>query len=330
MRMIRCGLIGFGHWGPFLAKSLVKIPNVHLSMICDHDEKKLTVAKKNYPFATLVNDVNQVFNEKTIRAVIIATPVSTHFTLAKKALEKNKDVFIEKPLTDNLADAKKLITLNKKVKKIVMVGHVFEYNPSIIKIKELVKKRALGKIYYIQSSRLNFGQIRKDVNALWNLVSHDISIFNFLFDTIPTACISNGSSSTSSEIDDVVSVTFEYPENLPIYVQATWLYPLKERRITIIGAKKMLLFDDLNTDTPLQLYDKNVRTTSSSIKMHSGDTYFPVVEKKEPLFEELKYFFTCIEEKKTPRTDLQNGLRVVKVLEACQKSLKKKNKWINI
>ncbi|MBI3103863.1 Gfo/Idh/MocA family oxidoreductase [Candidatus Daviesbacteria bacterium] len=336
--MLNCALIGYGYWGPNIARSLARIKNVNLSIICDKDKEKLESAKLLYPQVLITDDLDKVLENSKVDAVIIATPASSHFTLASKALKKDKHILIEKPITINTIEAQILIELNKKLKKIVMAGHTFEYNPTVLKMKEIIENDSFGKVYYIYSTRVNLGQIRGDVNALWNLAPHDVSILNFLLGIYPDEVMASGASFLQKGIDDVVFVILRYSNNVLAKIHVSWLDPAKERKMIVVGSKKMLVFDDLDNEMPLKIYDKRADTgeiakglsTEYKIKLHSGDIYAPQIENKEPLLEELKHFFDCIEKNKQPATGLNNGLNVVRVLQAAQESLRDNSKWIKI
>lgn len=336
--MINCALIGFGYWGPNIARSLNRIKGINLAVICDKDSKKLDEAGILYPQAEITQDVDSLFDNKKLDAIIIASPASTHYELAAKALSKGKHLLIEKPLTITSKQAEDLIGANKKAKKVVMVGHTFEYNPTVLKIKEIIKKGSLGNVFYIYSTRVNLGQIRGDVNALWNLAPHDVSILNFLLDCAPIEVMAIGAAYLQKDIEDVVFIVARYPNKVLAKIHVSWLDPAKERKLIVVGSKKMLVFDDLDNEMPLKIYDKRVDTgevarglpTEYKIKLHSGDIYAPQIENKEPLLEELNHFFECIKNSSKPLTDLENGLRVVKVLESCQSSIEHNGKWIKI
>lgn len=336
--MINCGLLGFGYWGPNIARSLGRLGNAKLVAICDLSKNKLKEAKILYPQAKVTNNPDEIIKDPDIDAIIIATPANTHFELAKKALKSGKHILIEKPITISSKEAFKLKNLNEKVKKIVMAGHTFEYNPTVLKMKKIIQSDNFGKVYYIYSTRVNLGQIRGDVNALWNLAPHDISIINFLLDASPIEVKASGASFLQKGIEDVVFLLLKYPNNVLVEVHVSWLDPAKERNMTVVGSKKMLVFDDLDNEMPLKIYEKYVDTgevakglsTEYKIKLHSGDIYIPQIENKEPLLEELKHFIECIEKNKNPRTDIISGLNVVKVLEISQKSLRKNNQWIKV
>ncbi len=336
--MINCALIGYGYWGPNIARSIARLKNVNLSIICDLDQSKLEEAEIVFSRSKITSNISQVLEDPEIDAVIIATPANTHFDLASKALKAGKHILIEKPITTSTEQAIELKKLNEQTKKIIMAGHTFEYNPAVLKMKEIIKGDNFGKVYYIYSTRVNLGQIRGDVNALWNLAPHDISMSNYLLESTPQEVMATGACFLQEGIEDVVFAILKYPNNVLVEIHVSWLDPAKERKMTIVGAKKMLVFDDLDNEMPIKIYDKRVDTgkvatglsTEYKIKLHSGDIYAPQIEGKEPLLEELKHFFACIDENKNPLTDLENGLNVVRVLEACQKSLEGNSKWIKI
>lgn len=336
--MINCGLVGYGYWGPNIARSIAHIKEVKLVAVCDLDEDKLDEAKSIYPNTEVTKNVDRVLNDAKIDAIIIATPASTHFELATKALKAGKHILIEKPITTNTDQARQLRAFNKKTNKIIMVGHTFEYNPAILKIRQIIQEDGLGKIYYIYSTRVNLGQIRGDVNALWNLAPHDISILNYLLNSKPKEVMAFGQCFLRKDIEDVVFAILKYPNNILAEIHVSWLDPAKERKLTLVGSKKMLIFDDLNNEMPIKIYDKRADTgeiakglsTEYKIKLHSGDIYAPQIENKEPLLEELRHFFKCIANGSRPASDIESGLNVVSVLEACQQSLKNNSTWIKI
>lgn len=336
--MLNCALIGYGYWGPNIARSITKLGNINLLAICDQDKIKLKQAKLLYPHARTTHIEDQVFKNSKIDAVIIATPAETHADLSIKALENNKHILIEKPIAVSSQEVKEIKRVSKGRNKIVMSGHTFEFNPAVIKLKEITRGEGFGKVYYIYSTRVNLGQIRGDINALWNLAPHDVSILNYLLDSKPLEVMATGGSFLRRDIEDVVFVMLRYPNNVLTEIHVSWLDPAKERRLTVVGSKKMLVFDDLDNEMPLKIYDKRADTgevakglsAEYKIRLHSGDIYAPQIESKEPLLEELRHFFECIEKKTQPTTDIESGLNVVSVLEACQKSLSNNSKWIKV
>lgn len=335
---IQVALIGYGYWGPNIARTLAKIPNISLKIICDLNPKSLSRAKQRYPAITVIRDMKRISANKDIDAVIIASPANTHFTIAKQVTSAGKHVLIEKPMTTSMHEADELIKLQELHKTVAMVGHTFEYNASIRRIKHLIHKDTFGEIYYMYSTRVNLGQIRGDINALWNLAPHDISIMTYLLGKLPTKVMASGGSFLRKGIEDVVFILLQYPRNIMAQVHISWLDPLKERKMTIVGSKKMLTFDDLDNVIPIKVYDKRADTgevargmdVEYKIKLYSGGIHIPRVQYQEPLMEELKHFFSCIRTNQKPATDLENGRNVVRVLIACQESLKKKNKWIPV
>lgn len=336
--MINCALIGFGYWGPNIARTLLRIPEVNLKYICDASDESIKKIKNQYSFLQTTKDVEILLQDKDLNAVIIATPAQTHYKLASRFLNKSINTFIEKPLATSSQDVLKLRKLSKNGITI-MVGHTFEYNPAVLKIKEIISnKKDFGDIFYMYSLRVNLGQIRGDINALWNLAPHDISMGNLLLDMTPTEVSAIGVSYLQNKLEDVVFLNIKYPNNILYQVHVSWLDPSKERKLTIVGSKKMIIFDDMDNEMPIKIYDKHADTGDIAknsnleykIKLHSGDIYIPQINYSEPLFEELKHFFDCINHKTKPKTDVENGLKVVKVLEAAEKSIKQKGKWIKI
>ncbi len=227
--MLNCALIGYGYWGPNIARSIQKLENVQLVAICDFDTTKLKQARLQYPQSSFTSNADEIINNSKIDAIIVATPASTHFQLASKALEHNKHLLIEKPITSHLDEVLMLQKINSKMKKTVMVGHTFEYNPAILKIKDTISNNELGNIYYIYSTRVNLGQIRGDINALWNLAPHDISIFNYLLDSEPIKVMAVGSSFLQKNIEDVVFATLQYPHGIMAEIHLSWLDPAKKK-----------------------------------------------------------------------------------------------------
>lgn len=336
--MISCALIGFGYWGPNIARILTGMKNANLTAICDVDPKKIAAASSIYPNVQTYRNLDTLLAQKNIDAIIIASPAITHFEIARDAIRAGYHVLIEKPMTSKTEQANRLKKLAHDSKTTVMVGHTFEFNPAILKIKDLLESGQLGRLYYIYCTRVNLGQIRDDVNSLWNLAPHDISILNFLLDSLPLKVAATGVAFIQNAIEDVVFVQAIYPKNVLAQIHVSWLDPVKIRNLTLVASKKMVVFDDLDNEMPLKIYDKNVKMSEIAkgqsfeykIRLHSGDIYAPQVVGPEPLVAELKHFFDCITKNQKPTTDVENGARVVRVLAACQKSLKNGGKWITV
>lgn len=336
--MIKTGLIGYGYWGPNIARSLSTLSRTTLGVICDLSENRREAASGAYPGVRISGSIEDVLDDPSVQAVIIATPASTHADVAIRALKKGKHVLIEKPLATSVRDALAIGEAQKTAGTVVMVGHTFEYNPAVIAAKRYLKSERFGNVFYAYSRRVNLGQVRGDVNALWNLAPHDISIYNYWFDATPIDVLAVGTSHLQKNIEDVVFVMLRYPGNVFAEIHVSWLDPTKERTLTVVGSRQMLVFDDLSGDAPIRLFDKRVITaevarglaTEYRMKLHSGPVVAPVIKHREPLTEELSDFISAITKGVSPRTDYSNGLRVVRVLAACEKSIASGNVWVKI
>jgi len=326
--VINVALIGYGYWGPNLARNLHELPGSNLAACCDLDAARLALVQALYPQTRTTSRVAEVWDDASIEAVVIATPARTHFELAKAALDAGKHVLVEKPLTVSSQEAEELVELAKAQDRVLMVGHTFEYNPAVLKIKELMDQGQLGEVYYAYSTRVNLGRVQRDLNALWSIAPHDISILIFLFGQMPSEVSARGASYLNSGVEDVVFVDLLFPNGATAHVHASWLDPSKVRRMTIVGSKRMVVYDDVESEGKVKVYDKGVLKMGDSqifgefqYRLHSGDINIPRIDMSEPLRNECAHFIECIREGKRPRTDGENGLRVVKVLEAAQRSL---------
>ncbi len=341
--MIRVGCIGLGYWGPNLLRVLTQVPEAEVIVVCDRDRRRAAaVAKQLVQESAITDDVREVFNEPDVDAVVIATPTPTHFTLARAALVTGKHVFVEKPLATTVAECDKLIELAAAKGLVLMVGHVFEYNAAVLRVKEYLRAGQLGALLYIHSRRTNLGRIQGDLNALWSFAPHDVSIINYWLDAEPLAVSARGFSYLHPDRADVAFVTLTYPDNVRAHLHLSWLDPQKVREMTIVGSQQMLVYDDVSTDAKLQLYDKGVMRIQEQaaegvsdfgefqLQVRTGDVVVPYLEFPEPLKEECRHFLTCIERGEVPRSDGASGRRVVKVLEACQRSLKQDGQTISL
>jgi len=278
-----------------------------------------------------------VWNDISIEAVVIATPARTHFDLARAALRAGKHVLVEKPLTLNSRHAEQLIKLAQSQGRVLMVGHTFEYNPAMLKIKELMDQGELGEVYYAYCTRVNLGRLQPDLNALWSIAPHDISMLLLLFQQMPLEVSATGAWYLNSGVEDVVFVNLLFADGARGHVHASWLDPSKVRRMTVVGSKRMVVYDDLATEGKIRIYDKGVLIGGKhrvygefQYRLHSGDIYIPRLDMAEPLRNECAHFIDCIANGTRPRTDGENGLRVVKVLEAAQQSLKKRGVLVRV
>jgi predicted dehydrogenase len=328
------GLIGCGFWGPNFARIATECNK--LKWAADLDSAQLQKIKDKFPELKTTSDFNEILADSEVNAVIIATPANTHYTIAKAALSAGKHVLVEKPITTTTKDCEELIKIADEKKKILMVGHTFLYNAFIKTLKDYLTKKDLGEVYYLYSTRVNLGQIRGDVNAMWNLAPHDISITNYLADGQPKSVRAEGKTYINEGNQDVVFINLEYPNNVMAQIHVSWLDPNKIRQLVVVGSKKMAVFDDLGKDK-LQILDKGVMETEDlryspkeKFKLRYGDVEIPKIEEPEPLKNEFNHFLDCIENNKKPLTDGQAGLSVVKVLEAAQESLDKNGERIEI
>ncbi len=326
-QLINVSLIGYGYWGPNLARNLHNLPTCHLAAICDKDAGRLMEVERLYPTAHLVKKYREILIDSAISAVVIATPVPTHYSLTKEALQADKHVLVEKPITMDSTQAEELIEIAASKNKILMVGHTFEYNPAVHKIKELITTGQMGDLYYIYSIRANLGHVQKDLNALWSIAPHDISIIIYLLETLPLEISARGATCLNSGVEDLVFVNLSFPNNITAQIHVSWLDPSKIRKMTIVGSKKMVVYDDVDNEAKIKVYDKGVYKKGDDIygefqyKLRTGDIYIPKIDMTEPLKNECAHFIECILEGSNPLTDGESGLGVVRVLEAAQKSL---------
>ncbi|MCK4351994.1 Gfo/Idh/MocA family oxidoreductase [candidate division WOR-3 bacterium] len=341
--MIKLGLIGCGHWGPNLLRNFAGLKNVYIESVCDLRNERLEYVKQNYPYLKSTTDYKELIESPKINAIVIATSASTHYNLAKEALKAGKHVLIEKPLAMYTNEAMELVKVAKQKGKVLMVGHTFLYNAAVRVLKDYIKRGELGNIYYVYSQRLNLGIVRNDINAMWNLAPHDISILLYLFDSLPISVSAKGAFYLQKDIEDIVFMTLTFSKNIIAHIHVSWLDPNKVRKMTVVGNKKMIVYDDVSENAKIQVYDKGI--TKKSIKTflgeydtfakfqlikRAGDVLLPKVAFAEPLKVECSHFIECIELNKKPLTDGENGVEVVKVLESAQESLKSKGREIPI
>lgn len=335
--MITIGIIGCGYWGPNLIRNYNQLPNCEMLMCCDLDEKKLDRMKTLYPGILTTKDFNQLINNPKIDAVGIATPVFTHYDLAKQALLNEKHVFVEKPLCHSSEACLDLIRLAEKKRKVLMVGHTFEYTAAVNKIKEIVDSGEVGEILYISSARLNLGLFQPDINVIWDLAPHDISIITYILEDHPISVSGQGKGHYRKDIEDVATITLNFRNGAIAFVHTSWLDPNKVRTTTIVGSKKMLIYNDTEPQEKIKIYDKGVDAPpyydtfgEFPFSYRYGDIFSPRIEDYEPLRQEGAHFLECIEKNISPRSDGYSGLRVVSVLEAANESLKSQGKAVPI
>jgi predicted dehydrogenase len=327
MSGLRIGVIGAGYWGPHLIRNISEIPGARLSAVADLSPARLQALRERYPTTSMTQDYRDVLADG-IDAVVIATPVKTHYPLAREALRAGKHVLMEKPLTRRSSEAFDLVRLAEQQGLVLMVGHTFEYNPAVAILRDIVQRGAIGDILYVDAARLNLGQFRYDVNVLWDLAPHDISIMNFILGSEPTSVSARGSTCIHPTMHDVAYLELRYPNGVLGHVHVSWLEPAKVRRFTVVGTDKMVVYNDVAPEEKLRIYDKGVIKTTSSgdfadfqLSYHYGGVTIPAVPSGEPLKIELMHFIDCIVSGKVPQSDGWSGLRVTKVLEAADKSL---------
>jgi predicted dehydrogenase len=321
---VRVGVVGLGYWGPNLARNFAAIPGCELAWLCDGDERARARLERAFPSARATGELGDLLADERLDAVVLATPVPTHAQLAIAVAGAGKHCFVEKPLATTAADAEQAVAAAERAGRILMVGHLLEYHPAVGRLKELIDSDELGGLYYIYGNRLNLGKLRADENALWSLGAHDVSVALHLIGEEPSECVAEGACYVREGVQDVVFCYLRFPSGIVAHLHLSWLDPHKERRITVVGARRMATFDDMLIEGKLTIYDKGFDEDTRSWGEYiarSGDTFSPRIPNVEPLRIECEHFIECVRTGATPRSDGHNGLRVVRVLEALQHSL---------
>ena len=333
--MINIGIIGYGYWGPNIVRNFNGLEETKVVAVCDGNQAAMNRARKAYPQITVTQDCDDILTSPKIDAVAVITPVSTHFELAKKALENGKHVFVEKPFTANVAQAEELINLAERKNLTIMVDHTFIFTGAVRKIKQLINEKILGDLYYYDSVRVNLGLFQRDVNVIWDLAPHDFAVMDYLLDEQPAAVAACGKAHVN-EMEDTAYVTVHFSNNMIAHFNVNWLSPVKVRTTLIGGEKKMLVWNDLEPDEKIKIYDKGIDVHSEEatykmlINYRSGDMYAPRIEPMEALRTEAEYFARCIRNSEKPFNDGHAGLRVVKLLDACSTSLTKNGQAVTL
>src|SRR5579863_2790802 len=327
--MIKFGVIGYGYWGPNVVRNLNALDGTEVVAACDKSPTSRKRVQKAYPGVRVTSGSAEVMSSKDVDAIAVITPVWTHYELAKAALENGKHVFVEKPFTSTASKAEDLITLAAKKNLKIMVDHTFLFTGAVKKIRQLLKEGALGNLYYYDSTRVNLGLFQHDVNVIWDLAPHDLSIIDHLIPENPEAVSATGQTHLNG-FEDVAFITLYFPNKIIAHINVNWLSPVKVRTTLIGGEKKMLVWNDLEADEKIKIYDKGIDITSQQglynllVNYRSGDMWSPQVEQVEALNQELAYFVDCIAHDKVPFNDGEAGLRVVKMLEAANASVQKR------
>ena len=324
--MVKLGVIGYGYWGPNIVRNFSAHEDCKVVAVCDTNPKALVRVSSRHAGVRVTVDVNDIFTSAEIDAVAIVTPVSYHYELARKALENGKHVFVEKPFTATSAQAEKLVELAERKNLQIMVDHTFLFTGAVRKIKQLVDENALGPLYYYDSTRVNLGLFQHDVNVLWDLAPHDLSIMDYLIGMEPELVVATGGAHVNS-LENVAYLTVYFPNSVLAHINVNWLSPVKVRTTLVGGQKKMLVWNDLDPAEKVRVYDKGaeVRTEQgvhqALVSYRTGDMWAPKIEELEALHLETRYFLDCIKSNSKPFNDGNAGLRVVRILEAAEQSL---------
>lgn len=328
--MLKIGVIGYGYWGPNLVRNFVEVEGATVSMVADMNPDQLTRVSRRYPAIDTTTDINTLINAKDVDAVVIATPVSTHFDLAMRAIKAGKHVLVEKPMTFSAAEGQQLVEAAAQRNLVLMVDHTFVYTGAVRKIHSLIQSGEMGDVYYYDSTRVNLGLFQHDVNVIWDLAVHDLSIIEYVLNKAPRAVSATGMSHIAGQPENIAYLTIYYDDNLIAHVNVNWLAPVKVRRTLIGGSKKMIVYDALEPIETIKVYDKGVDVKSTQeiystlIGYRTGDMYSPKLDSTEALNREALHFIDCIEHGTQPETDGAAGLRVVKILEAATQSIQQR------
>jgi predicted dehydrogenase len=327
--MINIAVVGAGAWGKNHIRVFSELPNVRLKYVCDSDPSKLAFVRKAYPQSQAVENLNPILQDPEVRGVVVASSAISHYSLSKEILSAGKDVLVEKPMALNEKDAKEMLEIAEKKDQILMVGHLLIYHSVVDRLKEMISSGELGKIHYIYTQRVNLGVIRQDENALLSFAPHDLSVILHLIEEKPVVVSAHGESYIQKGIEDVVFLSLRFSDGKMANVHLSWLDPHKVRMVTIVGSKKMVVFDDMETSEKLKIYDKGVKSPSYDtyaeyLSLRYGDITIPNIKMVEPLRAEAEHFIHCIESRANPKTGGREGAAVVKILAAAQQSLKEK------
>ncbi|HVP58783.1 MAG TPA: Gfo/Idh/MocA family oxidoreductase [bacterium] len=326
--MVRVAVVGVGYWGPNFARLMDELSDARLVAVCDKDSKKLDKLRGSYPNATFTGNVEEIIAAKDIDAVVVATGSDSHYEITRRCLEAGKHVLVEKPLALNARHAEDLIAAAAGKKLVLLVGHLLRYHRGVIRLKQYIDDGFLGRVRYVYTTRVNLGRIRKEENALWSFATHDISVIDYLVDAEAQAVSATGQAYVRKGVYDVVFLTIHFPGDVMAHLHVSWLDPHKIRQVTVVGDKKMAVLDDMEATEKLRIYDKGVDLVPSygsygeSLTLRVGDIFIPKIDLVEPLKAECQHFLNCILKGDRPLTDGESGLKVVRVLEAAERSLR--------
>ncbi len=327
---ITINIIGAGQWGPNLIRNFANLPQCRVGMVCDIDETKIQNLSAKFPNMKMTTDTQAAIADAEADALAIITPVATHYQLAKQALLAGKDLLVEKPLAQSVEECEELAALADEKKRILMVGHVFKFNPGVKYVKKLLQDGTVGRVISLHAIRTNLGPVRSDANALWDLGTHDLSIFNYWLETLPVSVTASGLAHLSPEREDTVVANYRYPDGVMATIYTSWLHPRKVREITVVGELKMVVWNDMDLNEPVRIYDKGVDRQEDyadtfgafRLILREGLVTIPPVGGKEPLTSECEHFVECVLKRERPLTDAQDGLAVVRALAAASRSMR--------
>ena len=328
MSRITVGVIGCGYWGPNLIRNFIEIPASEVLAIADLRRERLDQIKTRYPQVTVTENYRDLLN-MDLDAVVIATPPTSHFAIARECLLRSLHVLVEKPLALNGSQAEELVDLASARRRVLMVGHTFEYNPAVRALKAIIEREELGRLYYIDAVRVNLGLFQQGLNVLWDLAPHDISILLYILGCNPISVSAQGTACVFNGLHDVIYLNLIFPDDVLVHIRVSWLDPCKVRRITVVGSRKMAVYDDVESLEKIKIYDKGVETPPYTdtfgdfqCSYRYGDVVIPHIRFVEPLKLECQHFLECIANHCEPQSDGRDGLRVVRVLESAERSLK--------
>jgi predicted dehydrogenase len=340
--VIRLALIGLGYWGPNYARVLGELSGAELVWACDVAEEALELVRHRYPAVRTTTDLEEILSDSSVDAVIVSTPTSTHATVSLAAISAGKHVLCEKPLAASTSECDEVIAATEANGCVVMVGHTFIFNPAVRRMRELVASDAIGRVLYCHAARTALGPIRRDVNALWDLASHDVSILLYLLEREPVEVAAHGESYLREDNEDVVFLSLRFEGSILANIHVSWLDPYKVRKVTLIGDRRMVVFDDVSPDEKLRLFDKSASYDSAAVEargadygeykaiVRDGDIFIPKVPATEPLKEQVRHFLDCCRNEGEPLTDAAFARRVVAVLEAGSQSLRQRGGVIDL
>ncbi|MBI4314841.1 MAG: Gfo/Idh/MocA family oxidoreductase [Chloroflexi bacterium] len=328
--MISIAVIGFGYWGPNLVRNFMEVSHARIGAICDSRPERLAAARQRYPSAATFSDCAPILADSSVTAVVIATPVASHFRLVMEALGAGKHVFIEKPLAASAAEAERMVAEAARCRRVLMVDHTFVYTSAVRKIKEIIDSGGLGRLYYYDSVRVNLGLFQSDANVIWDLAAHDCSIIDHLLPGLPRRIAASAVSHIAGQPESMAYVTLFFDDDLIAHLHVNWLSPVKVRQTLIGGSRRMIVYDDIEPSEKVKVYDSGVEVNGSPesvyqtrISYRTGDMYAPKISHDEALKAAAQHFVDCVESGARPLTDAEAGLRVVKMLEAATESAKR-------